>query len=400
MRAWHRTIVIYFAVLGLPFIAWAARMPEVRSLLGVTTSQLGLIIIIGALGAIGALTQSGRVSARFGTRRTITIGFILLPLGGLLQLFLAYAHQPIGYAVAGLITGVGMGFVDSSINVDGAALEQAEGKSLLPRMHAGYSLGALAGAGLGTVAISLNIDLFWQMLVLVVIQAGLALPLLRFIPAGTGIEAHHADASVAKPPRGRLYREPLVIMLGLGILGMTIAEGAANDWLALSVVDDFKQSASYASIAFAIFNASMTIARFFGGKVADAWGRRRTLEVFGVAGVVGLLLVILSHNIYVAWVGSGLWGVGVSMAFPLFLSAAGEGENAARRVAAVGSFGYAAFLIAPPALGYLGQAWGLTQMFWILVALLLMSVFFARAAGSKPQPASSETDADATAAEA
>ncbi|OXE36391.1 MAG: hypothetical protein CGW95_07945 [Phenylobacterium zucineum] len=383
MRAWHRTIVVYFAILGLPFIAWAARMPEVRTLLGVSTSQLGLIIIVGALGAIFSLTQSGRISARFGTRRTMTIGWMLLPLGGLLQLTLAYSHQPIGYAVAGLVTGVGMGFVDSSINVDGSALEQAEGKSLLPRMHASFSLGALAAAGLGAAAISLGIDLFWQMLALIIIQLVTSFWLLRHIPAGTGRETSHADAPKQRGSSRAIYREPLVIMLGVGILGMTIAEGAANDWLALSVVDDFKESPTYAGIAFAIFNAAMTVTRFFGGKLADAWGRRRTLEVTGLAGVAGLLLVILTNNIYAAWVGSALWGVGVAMAFPLFLSAAGEGENAARRVAAVGSFGYIAFLVAPPALGYLGQTWGLTHMFWILVALLLVSVLFSRAAGSR-----------------
>ena len=93
MRAWHRTIVIYFAILGLPFIAWAARMPEVRSLLGVSTSQLGLIIIVGAVGAIISLTQSGRVTSRFGTRFTVGTGFLLLSSGGFLQLFLAYAHH-------------------------------------------------------------------------------------------------------------------------------------------------------------------------------------------------------------------------------------------------------------------------------------------------------------------
>ena len=383
MRAWHRTIVIYFAILGLPFISWAARMPEVRTLLRVNTSQLGLIIIVGAVGAIIALTQSGRVTSRFGTRVTVGVGFVLLSSGGFLQLFLAYAHQAVPYALAGLITGLGMGFVDSSINVDGSALEQAEGKSLMPRMHAGFSLGALTAAGIGTISVKLDISLFWQMFVMLVLQLALSLPLLRFLPAGTGIEAHHKDASAPKPVRSQVFRDPLVIMLGLGILGMTIAEGAANDWLALSVVDDFQQSKTYASIAFTIFNAAMTVTRFFGGKVADRFGRRRTLEVFGIAGVAGLLLVILSHNIYAAWVGSALWGVGVSMAFPLFLSAAGEGENAARRVGAVSTFGYAAFLIAPPALGYLGQAWGLVQMFWILVGLVAMSTFFARAAGGK-----------------
>jgi cyanate permease len=78
-----------------------------------------------------------------------------------------------------------------------------------------------------------------------------------------------------------------------------------------------------------------------------------------------------------------MWGMGVALGFPLFLSAAGEGENAARRVSFVASAGYMAFLVGPPVLGVVAQGSELLTMFWILAGATLAAAFFARAAGGR-----------------
>jgi cyanate permease len=103
------------------------------------------------------------------------------------------------------------------------------------------------------------------------------------------------------------------------------------------------------------------------------------LEVLALGGVIGVLLVILSHNVYLGWLGSALWGMGVALGFPLFLSAAGEGKNGAKQVSMVATFGYTAFLVGPPALGLLAQTIGILNMLFVLVASLSMAAFFARA---------------------
>jgi MFS family permease len=173
-----------------------------------------------------------------------------------------------------------------------------------------------------------------------------------------------------------------VIFLALGILGVTVAEGASNDWLAIALVDDFKVSPTTAGLGFATLLAAMTTMRFFGGKIADRFGKGRTLQVLAFTGVIGLLMIILSHNIFLAFVGAILWGCGVALGFPLFLSAAGEGENSARRVAFVASAGYLAFLVGPPLLGFLGQVWGVTNMFYVVAVFLVLTIVFASGAGN------------------
>jgi cyanate permease len=69
----------------------------------------------------------------------------------------------------------------------------------------------------------------------------------------------------------------------------------------------------------------------------------------------------------------------------VLLSAASDGnaDGSSRRVSIVASFGYVAFLVGPPSLGFLGQSWGLLNMFFVLVGLLAIFVAFAGAAAPR-----------------
>jgi MFS family permease len=382
LKAWHVSIVVYFAVFGMGWASLIVRLPEVRNLVQVTTAELGIILFIGSIGSIISVTQAGRFIARFGTRVAIITGVTVVTLGLLAASVCIVNHLPAGYAMFALIAGLGMGIGDVGINVDGSAIETASGKTALPKMHAAFSIGTFVGAGLGTLATTLNISLLAQMLFFTVINLSVPLITAKHLPSGNGIEAKRADGEANQSPHKAVWRNRTVIFLALGILGVTVAEGASNDWLAIALVDDFNVSPTTAGLGFATLLAAMTTIRFFGGKIADRFGKGRTLQALAFIGVVGLLLIILSHNIYLAFLGAVLWGCGVALGFPLFLSAAGEGENSARRVAFVASAGYLAFLVGPPALGFLGQAWGVTNMFYVVALFLALAIVFATGAGN------------------
>jgi MFS family permease len=382
LKAWHTSIVIYFAIFGMGGASLMVRLPEVRNLVNVTTAELGIILFVGSIGAIISVTQAGRFIARFGTRTAIITGVTIFSLGLLAQTIFIVNHMPAGYALFALLAGLGMGVGDVGINVDGAAIETATGKTALPKMHAAFSIGTFVGAGIGTLATELGISLLAQMTVFTVINLCVPLITTKHLPLGNGIEVKPSGTATEKSPRVAVWRSRTVIFLALGILGVTLAEGASNDWLAIALVDDFGVSPTIAGLGFATLLAAMTTIRFFGGKIADRFGKARTLQALAFTGVVGLLLIILSHNIYAAFVGAILWGCGVALGFPLFLSAAGEGESPARRVAFVASSGYLAFLVGPPLLGFLGQVWGVTNMFYVIALFLAAAIFFASGAGN------------------
>jgi MFS family permease len=382
-KAWHITVLIYFTIFGLTFSSLMVRLPLVRELVDVTTSELGLILFFGSIGSITSVTLAGRFIARFGTKVAVITGVSIVTAGFVGQVSFIANGSAVGYAVFALVAGLGMGVADVGINVDGAAIEAATGKTALPKMHAGFSIGSLAGAGIGIFATQINFDLFWQIVILSAITMAVPLTTARFLPAGNGIEERkQAKGSKVREPRAAIWKDRRIIFLAIGILGITLAEGASNDWLTIALVDDYQESDANAGIAYAVLLGAMTVTRFFGGNIADRFGKARTLQVLAFGGIIGLLLIIFGGNLYLAWLGALLWGCGVALGFPLYLSAAGEGEDPARKVAFVASSGYLAFLVGPPLLGFLGQAWGVTNMFFVLVAALVVTFIFATGAGN------------------
>lgn len=371
-------LFVYFLVFGVGGASWLVRLPEVRSYINVSTSILGWVLFAGSVGALTSLLLSGWFVARFGARAAVVVGFTTLGIGQVIQALSLIGEAPLGVALGGLVAGLGYGIGDVGINVEGAELEKARGKSLLPQLHGAYSLGALAGAGIGTIAIITQFSLVIQMIVIAIITTSIAWFTYKKLPADTGKSL--VTTAGVKAKRERVVLSRRILFLGLGIMGLSLAEGGSNDWLALSVVDDYKLDTTTAGITFAIMTLAMVITRFSGGKLVDRFGRVFALRLLGIAGVAGILIVILSPTIYLAWVGAALWGAGVALGFPLFISAAADGENSSQRVATVTTFGYIAFLVGPPLLGFLGQAWGLLNMFYLLAFFVACAVYFAGAA--------------------
>ncbi len=380
LKRWHMSILLFFSVFAISSMSIMVRLPEVREMLGVSVSTLGVLLFMGAVGSITSLSLVGRFIARFGTKPTIIGGMIGFFISGFVLMISAYLHSPELFAVAAFFYGFCAGAADVGINVDGAEIEQRLGRSALPRMHAGYSIGAFLGAGAGTLAIALSVDLFWQVLILATLSLIVPVIFSRLLPAKNGIDPHHHKDAPADSRPGKVFISAGIIALCIGIFGITIAEGAANDWLAIGLVDDYKVSNQLAGLAFAVFNLSMTVVRFFGGNLVDRFGRSRVLQVLAGFGIIGLLLIILSHNIVLAIIGAALWGAGVALGFPLFISAAAEAPGGARTVAFVTTSGYFAFLVGPPLLGFVAESWNsMLNMYWLLAIGLIASFFAARA---------------------
>src|SRR5262249_57880528 len=85
-------------------------------------------------------------------------------------------------------------------------------------------------------------------------------------------------------PRGQLGRtalQPVEILLGIITFATALGEGAANDWLALMLVDNRGAPAAVGALTFAGFNVTMAIGRFTGGVVIQHYGRVPGFRVTG-----------------------------------------------------------------------------------------------------------------------
>lgn len=171
-----------------------------------------------------------------------------------------------------------------------------------------------------------------------------------------------------------------LVLIGLIVLAMAFAEGSANDWLPLLMVDGHGTSATAGSLTFMLFAVAMTTGRFTGGPLLVRYGPAAVVRASALVAAVGVALVVFSDNALLAGAAVVLWGLGASLGFPVTISAAGEGaRNASARVAAVSTAGYAAFLVGPPSLGFLADHVGLRNAMVVVLVLLGGAALITRA---------------------
>lgn len=365
-----------FLLPGLAWSSWITRTPDVRDQLGATTAEMGLILFGLSVGSILGVLASGPLTARLGARPVIGVGASLVVLSMFTVGIGTAVAQPVLVAAGLLIFGAGMGAAEIAMNIEGAEVERLLNASVLPALHGSFSLGTVIGSLLGIVSTAADIPVLWHLTVIGVVELIIVVVFFRLIPAGTGRLVKVATPAAGRATGGGVWTDRRLLLIGVIILAMAMAEGSANDWLPLLMVDGHGFDATSGSIIFTAFAVAMTVGRFTGGWFLDRFGRTKVMRVCVTLAGIGLALVIFSDNAVVAGCAVVLWGLGASLGFPVTISAAGEsGPNAAARVSVVATIGYVAFLVGPPLLGFIGEANGLRTALLVVLGLVVLAAF-------------------------
>jgi MFS family permease len=391
LARWRWAITAAFGLGGITISAWGPRLPAIKAGLGVGTATIGLLLAGTTVGAILGLLASTPVLHWLGGRRAIAGALLLIAAAmTVLGLALILGSVPL-VAIAFVITGLGIGALDVLINVEGSAVERAAGRTLMPMMHAAWSIGAAVGSGIGAACAAVGVSPSAQLIAEAVLIAAAALGTAAGIPQGRREPA-------GQPPQDRGAKLRLwlrgwldwrLLLIGVVMLGAEFGEGSANNWLTLAVRNGHGQTAALSALFFTAFAAGEALARIFGGPIVDRLGRVRTVRATTAMGVVGTVLFIQAGNRWLVLAGVLMWAAGVSMGFPLGMSAAAEsGPGPAARVSVVASIGYFANLAGPPAIGVLAQSAGLLPALWLVTAMFLAA--FAAAGSFRPRPAAPE----------
>ncbi len=370
-----------FALNGFFFASWASRLPAVRDALGLNPGQLGLILLVGSAGSLVALPLTGTLVHRFGTARSTRMANVLAVTGLAGAALAVAARDQAMVAVTLFLTMMGIGAWDVSMNLQGTVVERALGRAIMPRFHAGFSIGAVAGAGVGALAAGAGVPVSEHLIAMVVVAALVGLALTRqYLPDGLVVQSPDEGASRTGARRRALtaWTEPRTVLIGLMVLAAALTEGSANDWLALGVVDGFGASNALGAAAFGLFVASMTLMRFAGTRLLDRYGRVPILRLSAGLALIGLLGFGLLPSLPLAAAAIILWGFGAALGFPVGMSAASDdAAHSAARVSVVSSIGYIAFLVGPPLLGMLADHVGYRHALLIIAIPLGVSLVLA-----------------------
>ena len=281
--------------------------------------------------------------------------------------------------------GFANGAWDVAMNVQGADVERHLGRAIMPRFHAGFSLGTVAGALLGAAMVALR-------------RAGHRAPdrrrghhRRRRAARGPPLPARRQHGPRRPPPgRGTTGRRRPAAACSAGgasrapcssalfVLAFAFSEGTGNDWIGVALIDGHHASAAVGTLGFAVFLTAMTAGRWFGPGLLDRYGRVTVVRALALVAVLGLILFVFSPATALAFPGALLWGVGTSLGFPVGMSAAAdEPAAAAGRVSVVASIGYCAFLGGPPLIGFLGSHEGVLHALTAVAVMLAIATMLA-----------------------
>ncbi|WP_241487977.1 MFS transporter [Leucobacter japonicus] len=389
MRARQIALSIMFLIPGLGIASWVTRTPAIRDAIGASTAEMGFVLFGLSAGSMIGILAGGPLVLRLGARPLIAAGMagivLCMPVLGIGTV----VGSPIVIALGLFLFGFGMGGSEIAMNVEGAEVERVLGRTFLPAMHGFFSLGTVIGASAGIVATAVSFPVIWHLLIVGIIALIGFIGAIGRLPRATGkTERARGAAKVASgdgaPTAAPVWKDRRLLLIGAIVLAMALAEGTANDWLPLIMVDGHGLDPAWGSAMFAIFAAAMTIGRFFGGAFVTRFGRGPVLGASALFAAIGLLTVSLVDNWLVALIAVIFWGLGASLGFPVALSAAGDsGPEAAKRVSIAATVGYIAFLVGPPALGLLGEAVSLRGALLAPMVLVLLAVLCAPAAGGR-----------------
>jgi len=360
----RNAVTAVFVLNGFGFASLFSRVPDVRGGLDLDNSGLGLLLLVGAAGSVLALPSAGSLIRRRSAAAVVRAGCVLVSVGLVLVAVGVDAFDSVGATAVGLfVYGVGTGVWDVAMNVEGAAVERGLGRAILPRFHAGWSLGSVSGAGLGVLVTALGVP--------VVGHLGLAgLVALGAFPAARTFLPVEPEASA--PRTGSAWREPRTLVIGVMVMAFALTEGAANDWLALALIDGYEAPHWVGVAGFATFVVAMTIGRMLGTVVLDRYGRVLVLRATAMLALAGLLLLVFGPHPVLVGLGVVAWGLGASLGFPVGMSAgADDPARAAARVSVVSTIGYAAFLAGPPVLGFVADQVGTLESLLVVAVLLV-----------------------------
>jgi MFS family permease len=362
-------VTVTFIINGFSAGSFVARIPDFKRILDVSNGTLGLSLLFVSAGVFLALKPAGKYSAKFGSQPIIFFSTIALALSYLL---LGFLFSLTWFWITLFIFGFVIATQDVSMNAHAVLVEQREGRRLMSVFHAMFSVGTLFGGILGGVFSQLEITPLTQASVLAllyIVAAFFIWPLL--LPASA--DTHHfGDEKRAKHP---------LIFAVLGLFGLfaALSEGAAGDWGGVLARETFGASPFISTLPYIVFCTAMIIGRLSGDYLANRFGASKVIASGGVIAGTGLSAGLLIGGIPAIMVAWFLLGIGLSVVIPLMFSAAGTiALTRYSGVAKVSGVSYFGFVIGPPLIGFIADAFELRWTLMLLAALSYLLILASR----------------------
>lgn len=365
----QRLTMLVFFLQPVAFGGWLPRIPDVQHALGLGPAALAVALLGLPCGTLLTLPFAGPIMERIGAHRGLLLGF---PLHLLAVCLPVLAPNQLSLFLALVLTGGTMSFVELALNVTAAETEKATGALIMSTSHGFWSLGIMTGSLVGSGFAGLSITPAMAIPIAAVVTLPIAIAAVLRLPSG----APHATSDMGNKPSFQLPSWALLAVC-LFVIGITMTEGAMADWSAVFMRNTLNADAATAGLGYTAFALVVALGRLVGDRLRARWGAMTLARVCGVLAVLGVAVLVSAPNAIVAYLGFGIIGIGVSVGFPLGVSAAAALPGSASQNVAVLSFvALTGFLIGPPLIGFVAEHVAMRVGLAVLIPALLISLAF------------------------
>ncbi len=352
-------VACFFFIAGISFASWASRIPDIKAKLHLSDAALGGVLFALPVGSMISLPLSGWLVAKYGSKQMVTIAVTCYPL----ILILIGTTVSIWQLVSVLLVfGLFGNLCNISVNTQAIGVQASYGRSIMATFHGIWSMAGFTGAAIGTFLVSKDLSPFYHFAIIWLACLVLLVSIQRFALAKD--HGHESQQVFVRP-------DSALMKLGLIAFSCMVCEGTMFDWSGVYFQKVVAAPKELITLGYAAFMGTMASGRFIGDFMVTRFGSRKVLEASGILITTGLLIAVLFPTIILATIGFLFVGFGVSSVIPLVYSAAGKSKTMSpgMALAAVSTIGFFGFLMGPPLIGLIAQAFSLRWSFTLIAVL-------------------------------
>jgi MFS family permease len=380
----QRLTMFVFFLQPLAFGSWLPRIPDIQQALGLGPAGLALALLGLPCGTLLTLPFAGPLVARIGPRRAIVAGFLLYGVAISLP---AFTSNPSLLFIALMLAGSSISFLELGLNVQADKVEKATGSLIMSTSHGFWSLGIMTGSLIGSGLAALALEPRWAILLVAAITVPIGLVVARQLPDSGGEPAGKQEGQRSA------WSLPSWALLGICffVFGITMTEGAMADWSAVFLRETFGADGGTAGLGYSVFAMMVAAGRFGGDWLKARLGAVVLARGCGALALLGIAILLVVPNTGLALVGFGVVGLGVSVGFPLAVTAAASltDRSSSANVAILSFIALLGFLVGPPVIGFIAEhidmRVGLAALLPVLVISLLLTGMLARRGASRSE---------------
>lgn len=253
-----------FFISGFAVATWAPMIPAVKDKLQIGADVLGMLLLSIGISAFIFMPLAGMLSRSYGCKKVLRTAIAVMAAD---LIILSLLGNIWGFLVFLAVFGAAMGCIDVNMNLNAVIVENASKKRMMSGMHALWSVGCFAGAGLFSLlakaGLGITVIAVIHSLIVMVFTVIYSRHFLNFKGAGN-------EKPIAVP-------KGIVVFFGVLACITFLGEGAVMDWSGVLLTEVKNTELSLAGVGYAVFSVAMLCMRLLGDKIVAVLGEKKNI---------------------------------------------------------------------------------------------------------------------------